>query len=214
MGNYFAKKGGQVTEADKAVLTLKTQRRKLTAERKRLEDLITREVQLARQLVAQKRQSQALIALKKKKVQEGRVDNIDKWLLNVEETLANIETAKRNNQLFSALKQGHKALTELQQEVTIEDAERLMDDSAEAKAYQDRMSETLSQSLTPEEDEAVHAELDAMEANSLQEQMDALPEVPKHTVPVQEKAEAEEHAQPTPLKARLSQAMEEPIAAS
>lgn len=50
--------------------------------------------------------------------------------------LANIETAKRNNQLFSALKQGHKALTELQQEVTIEDAERLMDDSAEAKAYQ------------------------------------------------------------------------------
>lgn len=44
---------------------------------------------------------------------------------------------------------------------------------------QDRMSETLSQSLTSEEDEAVHAELDAMEASSLQEQMDALPEVPK-----------------------------------
>lgn len=53
-----------------------------------LEDLITREVQLARQLVAQKRQSQALIALKKKKVQEGRVDNIDKWLLNVEEMVS------------------------------------------------------------------------------------------------------------------------------
>lgn len=50
--------------------------------------------------------------------------------------LASIETAKRNNQLFTVLKQGHKALTELQQEVTVEDAERLMDDSAEAKAYQ------------------------------------------------------------------------------
>ena len=50
--------------------------------------------------------------------------------------LASIETAKRNNQLFAVLKQGHKALTELQQEVTVEDAERLMDDSAEAKAYQ------------------------------------------------------------------------------
>lgn len=50
--------------------------------------------------------------------------------------LGSIETAKRNNQLFTALKQGHKALTELQQLVTIEDAEKLMDDSAEAKAYQ------------------------------------------------------------------------------
>ena len=50
--------------------------------------------------------------------------------------LANIETAKRNNQLFTALKQGHKALTELQLEVSVEDAEKLMDDSAEAKAYQ------------------------------------------------------------------------------
>lgn len=44
---------------------------------------------------------------------------------------------------------------------------------------QDRMSETLSQSLSPEQDEAVHAELDAMEATALQEQMGALPEVPK-----------------------------------
>lgn len=52
-----------------------------------LEGSITRELQLARQLIAQKKQSQALIALKKKKIQEGRVDNIDKWLLNVEETV-------------------------------------------------------------------------------------------------------------------------------
>ena len=54
----------------------------------RLEDLITRELQLARQLIAQKKQSQALIALKKKKLQEGRADNIDKWLLNVEEMVS------------------------------------------------------------------------------------------------------------------------------
>ena len=44
---------------------------------------------------------------------------------------------------------------------------------------QDQMNETLSQSLSPEEDEAVHAELDALEAASLEEQMQELPEVPK-----------------------------------
>lgn len=54
-----------------------------------LEDLITRGLQTARQLIAQKKQSQALIALKKKKLQEGRADNIDKWLLNVEELVNN-----------------------------------------------------------------------------------------------------------------------------
>ena len=54
-----------------------------------LEDLITRELQTARQLIAQKKQSQALITLKKKKLQEGRADNIDKWLLNVEELVNN-----------------------------------------------------------------------------------------------------------------------------
>ena len=52
-----------------------------------LEDLIARDLQLARQLVTQKKQSQALIALKKKKIQEGRVDSIDKWLINVESTV-------------------------------------------------------------------------------------------------------------------------------
>ena len=41
------------------------------------------------------------------------------------------------------------------------------------------MNETLSQSLTTEEDEAVQAELDAIEATSLQEQMHSLPDVPK-----------------------------------
>lgn len=44
---------------------------------------------------------------------------------------------------------------------------------------QDRMNETLSQSLSQEEDEAVHAELDALDATSLEEQMQELPEVPK-----------------------------------
>lgn len=41
------------------------------------------------------------------------------------------------------------------------------------------MNETLSQSLTPEEDEAVQTELGAIEAASLQEQMHNLPDVPK-----------------------------------
>ncbi len=39
-------KKGEITEADRAVLTLKTQRRKLANEQKRLEVLVAREIQV------------------------------------------------------------------------------------------------------------------------------------------------------------------------
>jgi len=181
MGNVFAKKN-HITDVDKAVLTLKTQRRKLVAERKRIESLISREVEIARQLIGQGNKSRALLALKKKKVQQGRIDRLDAWLLNVEEMLGNIENTKHNNQIYSALKQGNTALKELQKDVSVEDVEMLMEDSAEAKATQERMSEALSESLTPEEDEDIAAELKVMESKLIdQEAAEELPDVPQHT---------------------------------
>ena len=152
------------------MLTLKTQRRKLVAERKRIESLISREVEVARQLIGQGNKSRALLCLKKKKVQQGRVDRLDAWLLNVEEMLGNIENTKNNNQIYSALKQGNTALKELQKDVSVEDVEMLMEDSAEAKATQERMSEALSESLTPEEDEDIAAELKVMESKLIDQE--------------------------------------------
>ena len=50
--------------------------------------------------------------------------------------LGDIETSRHTNDLFSALKQGHATLQQLQKEVTVADVERLMDDNAEAKMFQ------------------------------------------------------------------------------
>ena len=50
--------------------------------------------------------------------------------------LDNIETAQRQNKLFAALKQGNEAIKQLQKEVTLDDVENLMSDSAEAKEQQ------------------------------------------------------------------------------
>lgn len=217
MGNVFAKKN-HITEVDKAILTLKTQRRKLIVERKRIEGLITREVEIARQLVAQGNKSRALLALKKKKVQQGRIDNLDVWLLNVEEMLGNIENTKHSNQIITTLKQGHTALKELQKEVSLEDVETLMEDSAEAKATQDRMSEALRESLTPEEDEDVAAELKAMESTMIdQEVAEQLPDIPKHVpaLPTENRNTAEpvELLQAQAQKQRRPVLSEEPMAA-
>ena len=55
---------------------------------KQVEDLITKELALARELIAAKRRERALLALKKKKLREGQLEQIDAYLLNVEQASA------------------------------------------------------------------------------------------------------------------------------
>ena len=50
-----------------------------------LEDLIARELAIARELLAAKKRECALLALKKKRLREGQLEQIDAYLLNVEQ---------------------------------------------------------------------------------------------------------------------------------
>lgn len=50
-----------------------------------MEDLIAKELAIARELIAAKRRERALLALKKKKLREGQLEQIDAYLLNVEQ---------------------------------------------------------------------------------------------------------------------------------
>ena len=50
-----------------------------------VEGLIAREIELARELLAAKRRERALLALRKKKLREGQLEQIDAYLLNVEQ---------------------------------------------------------------------------------------------------------------------------------
>ena len=53
--------------------------------RLQVEGLIAREIELARELLAAKRRERALLALRKKKLREGQLEQIDAYLLNVEQ---------------------------------------------------------------------------------------------------------------------------------
>ncbi|GJP35922.1 hypothetical protein CLOM_g20463 [Closterium sp. NIES-68] len=181
MGALFSKRKA-VTDVDKAILSLRTQKRKLAEYQKKVGAVIEREKEVVRQMVKEGKKDRALLALKKKKLQEDALGKSDAWVLRVEQQLADIEITSRQAQVFESLKAGHMAIQELQKEISLEDVEKLMGESEDAKAFQDEVAAMLAGALSEEAELAALAELEALETElaleEVQQEMPAVPEVP------------------------------------
>ncbi|KAL0402779.1 UNVERIFIED_CONTAM: Vacuolar protein sorting-associated protein [Sesamum radiatum] len=196
MGNVFVKKP-KITEVDKAILSLKTQRRKLAQYQQQLEAVIEAEKQAAKDLLREKKKDRALLALKKKKVQEDLLKQVDGWLINVEQQLADVELASKQKAVFESLKAGNNAVKAIQSEINLDDVQKLMEDTAEAKAYQDEISAILGEKLSAEDEEEILAEFENLETQiTIQE----LPEVPS-AAPSTEEPDEELDLPDVPTKA-------------
>ncbi|XP_022774690.1 vacuolar protein sorting-associated protein 20 homolog 1-like [Durio zibethinus] len=174
MGNLLVKKP-KITEVDRAILSLKTQRRKLAQYQQQLEAVIEAEKLAARDLIRERRKDRALLALKKKKTQEELLKQVDTWLINVEQQLADIELASKQKLVFDSLKAGNNAIKAIQSEINIDDVQKLMDDTEEAKAYQDEINSILGEKLSAEDEDEILAEFENLETQMAVQDM---PEVP------------------------------------
>jgi len=182
MGNLFVKKP-KITDVDRAILSLKTQRRKLAQYQQQLEAVIEAEKQAARDLIREKKKDRALLALKKKKSQEELLKQVDTWVINVEQQLQDIELTSKQKAVFESLKAGNNAIKAIQSEINLEDVQKLMDDTDEAKAYQDEISAILGEKLSTDDEEEILAEFENLEA---QITVQDLPEAPTTVTSLQE----------------------------
>ncbi|XP_057682150.1 charged multivesicular body protein 6-like isoform X1 [Corythoichthys intestinalis] len=193
MGNLFGKKKqSRVTEQDKAVLQLKQQRDKLRLYQKKIGLQLEKERLLAKQLLKNGRKDKALLLLKKKRYQEQLLDKTDNQISNLERMVDDLEFAQIEKKVIDGLRVGNQCLKKMHEVMSIEEVERILDETQDAVEYQRQIDEMLSGSLSQEDEEAVLAELEA-----ITQQGDVqLPDVPSEELPEvpeagEEKAERE-----------------------
>lgn len=103
------------------------------------------------------------------------------------------------------LEHGNSVLKEIHKELTLERVEKIMDDSAEGIAYQQEISDMLSQNISNADELAVQEELEALEKEEIAKRLPAMPNAPnktlvkedsKETEPEEQSAESDTEQQP------------------
>ncbi|XP_037791614.1 charged multivesicular body protein 6-A-like [Penaeus monodon] len=177
MGSLFSKKPqSKVTEQDKAVLQLKSTRDKIRQYQKRSEATLEKDRQLAKQLLQNGKKDRAKLLLRKKRFIEEQLTKTDGTLENIEKMIQDIEFAQIEMKVVDSLKVGNEALKQINEMLSIEDVERILDETQEAAEKQREIDALLSGGILTDEDEsAVEEELDALIAAAVEKQ---LPEAP------------------------------------
>ncbi|KAM8824696.1 charged multivesicular body protein 6-like [Synchiropus picturatus] len=181
MGNVFGRKTqpSRITEQDIAVLQLKQQRDKLKQYQKKINLQLEKERQLAKELLKNGKKEKALLLLKKKRYQDQLLDKTENQISNLEQMVQDIEFMQVEMKVVEGLKVGNECLKRMHEIMSIEDVERIMEETQDAIEYQKQIDELLAGALTQEDDDAILAEL-----REITEGEDVLlPEVPSEPVP-------------------------------
>lgn len=141
----------------------------------------------------------AKLILRKKKYQENLLGTTDKELEALEKLTSDLEFAQVQQQVVDGLKVGNEALKKIHEVLTIDEVERIMDETREGIEKQQEIDAILSTgALSQEDEDSVAAELEELVASTLpaidEDIDDKLPEVPTDE-PVAEKRKKKEKAE-------------------
>ncbi|KAK6510011.1 Vacuolar protein sorting-associated protein 20 [Arthrobotrys musiformis] len=172
----------RVTAQDRAILDMKVQRDKLKAYKKRIQVVLDREHEIARECLRNGQKDKALLALRKRKFQEQLLSKTDKQLEALEQLTSNVEFALIQKDVLYGLQQGNTVLKQIEKEMSLEKAEKIMGDTEDAIAYQKQLDEVITRNMSNEDQDAVDEEFEKMlrEAKAEQRIQQGLPpeEVP------------------------------------
>ncbi|KAF7799245.1 hypothetical protein EIP86_010477 [Pleurotus ostreatoroseus] len=209
--------GPKVTKQDRAILEF-LQRDKVKQYQKKIQAVLDREQEIAKEQLKAGNKDKALLALRRRKYQESLLEKTDSQLENLENLVCHfaVFTASCNSKRISAqvstiefslvevsvlhgLQQGNEVLKQIHKEMNLESVEKILEETAEAREYQREIDEMLGSTLTAEDEEEVEKELLQLqkEAGAVQEEAPERPIIlpsapttePKVEEPEQEEAE-------------------------
>lgn len=147
--------------------------------------------------------------LRKKKYQENLLTSTDAQLENLEKLASDIEFALVELQVLDGLKSGNAALAKVHEILTVDEVERIMDETKESVDKQQEIDAILNGVLSADDENDVLAELDRLveieaEANKVPDHRDqaadgedlddVLPDVPSDALPEASAAKRERTA--------------------
>uniref|UniRef100_A0A7S3P9H7 Charged multivesicular body protein 6 n=1 Tax=Amphora coffeiformis TaxID=265554 RepID=A0A7S3P9H7_9STRA len=192
-----------ISSTDRAVLDLKNARDRLQRYRKKLEQDDARLVAQAKKARDAGKTKQAIGILRLRKYKEAQATNCENQLLNVLQMVETIDSKKNESQVLSALAAGKDTLKKMHEETTVEDVLDLMDAVREEIEVEQEINTILEgvPTLSPEDEEAVEAELEAMAAEmngvATDTKVEQLPVAPSTTLPELKVPETKEPAKET-----------------
>ena len=105
------------------------------------EKLAERSQQAVAELLAANKRDRAKLALKKKKLHEMQVLNIDRNILKLEEQVVALETTAQQVDTVDALRTANKAIKAMQKQMPLGEIGQLLDESEEANVYMVRRTD-------------------------------------------------------------------------
>ncbi|KAF7184968.1 Charged multivesicular body protein 6 [Pseudocercospora fuligena] len=181
MGNSGSK--NKVSDQDRAILDLKIQRDKLHQYQKRITTITSRETEIAKECLRSGNKQKALLALRRKKYQESLLAKTDQQLAQLQALTSDVEFALVQKDVMFGLQQGTAVLKEIHKEMGgLDKVEMILEESAEAQAYQKEINDMLAGKMSNEDEDEVEDELEAMEQEALRAQgVQNLPDAPRIT---------------------------------